>query len=444
MPAPSKPGRKRKTTAKPPSLQFYTGDWKKDPALSMCSPATRGIWMDAVCGMFDGGRTGYLTGSVEALARVCRCRPDEMITAVNELITTGAGDVYEGAPIIHPEPPSGASWADSVVRPPVEMPAKCALNAPRNAGEMPPFLTLVNRRMWADFVARKVATAQEKRRYWARKEAQPGAVPGPDPGPNLGSLSSSSSSDLFEGVDPSKREAPSGAPALPGNVLVGAGGDRAPPITATDPPRAEAAPPSAGSRASPSGGPPIDLGRAKPAVMALVERHRDVALRIFAALDAARRRLKPRAHLQPSYDALAGIAGRLEAGKTEAQCLHVVAVYETEAAARPEAWRFFDAVSPWRPENFERALGREVTAAELDAIGDGSSSGGGGGASARASPLTDDDREAFPYRMPNGRRWPREIEKLVENLSLDEARGKVDFLRRAEPFRFDEQGMAKF
>jgi hypothetical protein len=70
---------------KMPAFMFYPGDWKKDPNLSKCSPATRGIWIDLICAMHDGGRTGTLTGTVAELAQICRCTRAEMRHALAEL-----------------------------------------------------------------------------------------------------------------------------------------------------------------------------------------------------------------------------------------------------------------------------------------------------------------------------------------------------------------------
>ena len=64
---------------------FYTGDWKKDPDLSKCSAATRGIWIDLLCAMHENGRTGIVTGSVVELAQMCRCSEREMNVALIEL-----------------------------------------------------------------------------------------------------------------------------------------------------------------------------------------------------------------------------------------------------------------------------------------------------------------------------------------------------------------------
>lgn len=76
-----------------PAIQFYTGDWLKDPDLSKCSPGTRGIWIDGICAMHEDGRRGVLSGTPEQLARICRCSPDEIETAANELKATNAATV---------------------------------------------------------------------------------------------------------------------------------------------------------------------------------------------------------------------------------------------------------------------------------------------------------------------------------------------------------------
>lgn len=83
----------RKRTGKLPALLFYTGDWLKDPQLSMCSPATRGIWMDLLCAMHENGRTGTLSGTTDQIARVCRCSPADLSSALDELSCTKAANV---------------------------------------------------------------------------------------------------------------------------------------------------------------------------------------------------------------------------------------------------------------------------------------------------------------------------------------------------------------
>ena len=79
-------------TDKYPWMKFHTGDWLKDPALSKCSPATRGIWIDLLAAMHEDGRTGKMSGEYTQLARVCRCTIDELKIAVDELRSTGTAD----------------------------------------------------------------------------------------------------------------------------------------------------------------------------------------------------------------------------------------------------------------------------------------------------------------------------------------------------------------
>lgn len=81
--------------AKNPAFQLYTGDWLKDPNLSMCAPGTRGIWMDLICAMHENDRSGEVTGTVAGLARLCRCSPQEMVDSLEELKNTKTARVTE-------------------------------------------------------------------------------------------------------------------------------------------------------------------------------------------------------------------------------------------------------------------------------------------------------------------------------------------------------------
>lgn len=83
-----------------PAIQFYTGDWLKDPSLSKCSPATRGIWMDAICAMHESDRRGILTGNADQLSRVLRCGPADVTRAVRELADTGTANVEESNGVV--------------------------------------------------------------------------------------------------------------------------------------------------------------------------------------------------------------------------------------------------------------------------------------------------------------------------------------------------------
>jgi hypothetical protein len=72
-----------------------TGDWLKDPKLSMCAPAARGIWIDLLCALHESGRRGQITGTPDQLARLCRCSTAEFVEAIAEFKRTNAADISE-------------------------------------------------------------------------------------------------------------------------------------------------------------------------------------------------------------------------------------------------------------------------------------------------------------------------------------------------------------
>lgn len=78
-----------------PYIQFYVGDWLKDPKLSLCSPATRGIWIDLVCYLHEMQNGGKLSANIQQFSRLCRCSETEMEMALAELRNTGTARVYE-------------------------------------------------------------------------------------------------------------------------------------------------------------------------------------------------------------------------------------------------------------------------------------------------------------------------------------------------------------
>lgn len=45
---------------KRPAFQFYPADWRKDPALSACSLAARGLWIELICIAHESERYGHL------------------------------------------------------------------------------------------------------------------------------------------------------------------------------------------------------------------------------------------------------------------------------------------------------------------------------------------------------------------------------------------------
>lgn len=75
-----------------PWQKWFPQDWKSDPKLSRCSPATRGIWIDALCSMMMTG-TYKITGTPDELARDCRCTKAQVLAANEDLKKCQAADV---------------------------------------------------------------------------------------------------------------------------------------------------------------------------------------------------------------------------------------------------------------------------------------------------------------------------------------------------------------
>ena len=48
------------TNGKLPAIQFYLGDWMKDPAVRASSLAARGLWIELIFAMHDSPRRGFL------------------------------------------------------------------------------------------------------------------------------------------------------------------------------------------------------------------------------------------------------------------------------------------------------------------------------------------------------------------------------------------------
>jgi hypothetical protein len=67
--------------------------WLGDPNLGMCQPATRGIWMDALCAMMERS-TDRLSGTQEQLAQVCRCPVAALSVALDDMETQGAAEIH--------------------------------------------------------------------------------------------------------------------------------------------------------------------------------------------------------------------------------------------------------------------------------------------------------------------------------------------------------------
>jgi hypothetical protein len=107
-------------------------------------------------------------------------------------------------------------------------------------------------------------------------------------------------------------------------------------------------------------------GKPSATTRRLVDRWRAVAETVLDALNAARKRVNPASRgITPTYDSLRHIADRLEAGKSAEDCLHVVEVCESECRADAGSFKWFDAVSPFRPDNFERKCAADTRSAKV-------------------------------------------------------------------------------
>lgn len=72
---------------KRPSFQFYPADWRKDPALSVCSLAARGFWIELMCIAHESVPYGTLSinGKPMTIAQLSRATGQSVAT-VKKLI----------------------------------------------------------------------------------------------------------------------------------------------------------------------------------------------------------------------------------------------------------------------------------------------------------------------------------------------------------------------
>ncbi len=80
---------------KPPAFQFYVRDWLSDPALQAASASSRGIWINALCFMWEAPERGKLTGTRESLARLLGATTGEMEEFLAEASALNFADVTE-------------------------------------------------------------------------------------------------------------------------------------------------------------------------------------------------------------------------------------------------------------------------------------------------------------------------------------------------------------
>jgi len=73
---------------KAPAFQFYVRDWLSDPAVRRCTPASRGIWIDLLCFMWESPERGEITARPEDLARMTGATEAEIETFLQEAEVT--------------------------------------------------------------------------------------------------------------------------------------------------------------------------------------------------------------------------------------------------------------------------------------------------------------------------------------------------------------------
>lgn len=76
-----------------PYMNWFVTDWLGDPKVARCEPATRGIYFDWLCNMHSLDRCGVITGTREELARLGRCCLRSCDAAITDLERTNAADV---------------------------------------------------------------------------------------------------------------------------------------------------------------------------------------------------------------------------------------------------------------------------------------------------------------------------------------------------------------
>jgi hypothetical protein len=77
-----------------PWLKFYPSDWRADPALRMCSLASRGLWMEMLCLMHEATLRGSLLINGQAvtdkqLASLCGVSSRDVTTCLEQLESAG-------------------------------------------------------------------------------------------------------------------------------------------------------------------------------------------------------------------------------------------------------------------------------------------------------------------------------------------------------------------
>jgi hypothetical protein len=79
-----------------PAIQFYTSDWLLDHAVQRLTSSGRGIWINLLCHMSENSERGYITGTVDQLARWANVSRAELIAFIAEAADTQIRDIQLG------------------------------------------------------------------------------------------------------------------------------------------------------------------------------------------------------------------------------------------------------------------------------------------------------------------------------------------------------------
>lgn len=71
--------------AKAPAFQFYVKDWLSDPELQSTSSSTRGIWINALCYMWESVTRGQISGTIEELSKLLRSSNGDFDTFLRDI-----------------------------------------------------------------------------------------------------------------------------------------------------------------------------------------------------------------------------------------------------------------------------------------------------------------------------------------------------------------------
>lgn len=81
--------------SKIPAFQFYPADWLKDPAVQAASAATRGVWINLLCRMWESAERGRLRGTHDQLRKLAGCEKEEWEQCLQEIKQLKIADVHE-------------------------------------------------------------------------------------------------------------------------------------------------------------------------------------------------------------------------------------------------------------------------------------------------------------------------------------------------------------